>query len=46
VRFLNWTTNQNFGMMGLVLAWVLYDKIFAAIFSLALALLYPGSHWG
>ena len=46
VRFLDWTNNQNFGMLGIVLAWVLYDKIFGAIFGLALALLYPGSHWG
>jgi len=46
LRFLDFTNNQNFGMMGIVLAWVLYDRIFGAIFSIALALLYPGSHWG
>ncbi len=46
LRFLDWTNNQNFGMMGIVLAWVLYDRVFGAIFSLALALLYPGSRWG
>ncbi len=45
-RFLEWTSNQNFGMMGIVLAWVLYDRIFGVVFRLALALLYPGSSWG
>jgi Zn-dependent protease len=46
LRFLNWTNNQNFGLIGIVLAWVVYDRIFAGIFRLALALLYPGSRWG
>jgi Zn-dependent protease len=46
LRFLDWTNSQNFGMMGIILAWVLYDRIFGDIFRLALALLYPGSRWG
>jgi Zn-dependent protease len=46
VRFLDWTHNQGFGMMGLLLAWVVYDKIFSFIFRLSLAALYPGSSWG
>ena len=46
VGFLEWTKNQNFGMLGIVLAWILYDKVFAGIFRLSLALLYPGSRWG
>jgi Zn-dependent protease len=46
VRFLDWTHNQGFGMMGLLLAWVVYDKIFGFIFRLSLAALYPGSSWG
>jgi len=46
VRFLDWTRNQGFGTMGLVLAWVVYDRIFASIFRLSLAVLYPGSRWG
>jgi Zn-dependent protease len=46
LRFLNWTRSQGFGMAGLLLAWVLYDKIFDAIFRTALTVLYPGSHWG
>jgi Zn-dependent protease len=46
LRFLTWTRNQGFGMAGLLLAWVLYDKIFDFIFRVSLAALYPGSHWG
>lgn len=45
-RFLEWTRAQGLGMAGLVLAWVLFDKIFDFIFRWALAVLYPGSHWG
>src|ERR1700691_506780 len=45
-RFLNFTRNQGFGMAGLLLAWVLYDKVFDFIFRYGLAMLYPGSHWG
>jgi Zn-dependent protease len=45
VKFLNWT-RQGLGMIGLLLAWYLYDKIFDLIFRVALAVLYPGSHWG
>src|SRR5215472_97729 len=46
LRFLHWTRSQGFGMAGLLLAWVLYDKIFDVIFRAALAALYPGSNWG
>lgn len=46
LRFLNWTRSQGFGMAGLLLAWVLYDKVFDFIFRAALAALYPGSQWG
>lgn len=45
LRFVEWTHNQLFGMAGILLAWVLYDKIFDVIFRLSLAALYPGSHW-
>jgi Zn-dependent protease len=46
LRFLNWTRTSGFGMAGMLLAWVLYDKIFDFIFRIALSALYPGSHWG
>jgi len=45
-RFLHWTNNQGFGMAGLLLAWVLYDRIFDFIFRMSLAALYPGSFYG
>ena len=46
LRFINWSRSQGFGMIGLVLAWYAYDRIFPFIFRFALAVLYPGSHWG
>jgi Zn-dependent protease len=41
-RFSIWVRTQGFGAAGLLLAWVLYDKIFFSIFRFALAALYPG----
>ncbi|MGA8221557.1 MAG: site-2 protease family protein [Candidatus Acidiferrales bacterium] len=46
LRFLDWMHGQGFGMIGLLLAWVLFDKIFDFIFRFSLLALYPGSHWG
>jgi Zn-dependent protease len=45
-RFLEWTRAQGLGMAGLVLAWLLFDKIFDFIFQWALAALYPSLVWG
>jgi Zn-dependent protease len=45
-RFLDWFRTQGFGMLGLVLAWYLFDRIFSVVFRFALGALYPGSHWG
>jgi Zn-dependent protease len=45
VRFLDWTRSQGFGMIGLLLAWVLFGRIFDFIFRFSLHALYPGSHW-
>jgi Zn-dependent protease len=46
LRFIDWTRSQGFGMLGLVLAWVLYDRIFGYIIGFCLAALYPGTRWG
>ena len=46
LKFVNWSRSQGFGMLGLVLAWYAYDKLFPYIFRFALAALYPGSRWG
>jgi Zn-dependent protease len=45
-RFLDWFRTQGFGMIGLILAWYLFDRIFSVVFRFALGALYPGSHWG
>jgi Zn-dependent protease len=45
-RFQHWIRTQGFGMLGLVLAWYAYDKMFPYIFRFALAALYPGYRWG
>ena len=43
LRFIDWSRSQGFGMLGLVLAWVLYDRIFGYIIRFCLAALYPGT---
>jgi len=37
--------HQGFGFLGLLLAWMLFDKLFEPIYTLALNLLYPGAHY-
>ena len=46
LRFLEWSRTQGFGLIGLLLAWVVYGKLFEHIFRFSLAALYPGSSWG
>jgi Zn-dependent protease len=46
LRFLDWSRTYGLGMVGLLLAWVVYDKLFEHIFRISLAALYPGSSWG
>ncbi len=46
LRFLEWSRTQGFGLLGLVLAWLAYGKLFGHIFRFSLAALYPGSSWG
>ncbi|MDE3108457.1 MAG: site-2 protease family protein [Acidobacteriota bacterium] len=43
-RFLNWSRSQGLGFAGLLLAWVLYDRVFDYIFRFSLSLLYPGAY--
>lgn len=45
LKYLEWS-RRGLGFAGLALAWVLFDKIFPALFALALNLLYPGAHYG
>ena len=46
LKFLDWTQNSGFGFLGLLLAWVLFGKIFGTLFALALNVLYPGARYG
>jgi Zn-dependent protease len=46
LRFLDWSRSNGLGMAGLLLAWIVYDKLFEHIFRISLAALYPGSSWG
>lgn len=46
LRFVAWSRQSGFGILGLLLAWTIFDRIFPFVFQLALAALYPGSSWG
>ena len=46
-RYLEWVReSRNFGLIGLVIAWTLFDRIFEPIFFFALHTLYAGVHNG
>jgi Zn-dependent protease len=45
-RYLDWVRQSGYAMMGLIVAWYAFDRIFDPIFKLALRLLYPGIHYG
>jgi Zn-dependent protease len=45
-RFQYWVRTQGFGMIGLLVAWYAYDRMFPYIFRFALGALYPGYRWG
>jgi Zn-dependent protease len=46
LRFLDWTQNSGFGLMGLLVAWLVYGRMFRYIFIVALNALYPGAGYG
>jgi len=46
LRFLEFIRQPGFQMVGMMAAWLLFDKLFDPIFTLALNLLYPGAHYG
>ena len=46
LRYLDWTRQSGFAMIGLLIAWTAFGKVFNVIFTLALRLLYPGIHYG
>jgi Zn-dependent protease len=46
LRFLDWTQTSGYAMAGLILAWVVYGRLFRYVFPVALNLLYPGASYG
>jgi len=45
VSFLSWS-RQGFGFLGLILAWIVFDRIFPHVFLFALNVLYPSARYG
>ena len=37
---------RGFGMMGIVIAWLVFGRIFGPLFNFVLELIYPGTTWG
>jgi len=46
LKFLDWTRDPTFALVGILTAWVLYGRIFHSIFTAALNALYPGASYG
>lgn len=46
LRFLAFTNDPTFRMVGLVASWVVFGKVFDPIFTFSLNALYPGAHYG
>jgi len=46
LSYLDWLRGGSFGMFGLLIAILLFGKVFAYIFRFALNLLYPGLYYG
>jgi Zn-dependent protease len=44
-QFLEWTQQRNFGFIGLLVAWLAFEKLFNFVFPFALNLLYPGASY-
>jgi Zn-dependent protease len=43
LKFLRFTHNPTFQMVGLVAAWLLFDRAFSPVFGIALNVLYPAA---
>src|ERR1700736_5307569 len=43
--YLDWVHQSGYAMLGLVVAWYAFDRMFDLIFTVALSLLYPGIHY-
>jgi Zn-dependent protease len=46
-RYMDWVHHsRNFALLGLIIAWTLFDRIFQPVFFFALRILYAGAHNG
>jgi Zn-dependent protease len=45
VRFVDWFRTNQFGFLGIILAWYAFGYIFQPVFLIALNLLYPGAQY-
>lgn len=45
LRFMDWSHNSGLGLAGLILAWVVYGRVFHYVFPVALNLLYPEARY-
>jgi len=45
-HYLDWVQRSGYAMLGLIVAWYAFDRIFGAIFMAALSILYPGIRYG
>src|SRR6266436_4091133 len=45
-HYLDWVQQSGYAMLGLIVAWYAFDRIFGVIFTVALRLLYPGIRYG
>jgi hypothetical protein len=46
LRFLEFISQPGFQMAGMILAWLVFGRLFDPIFTMALNLLYPGARYG
>jgi Zn-dependent protease len=46
LRFFAFMHQPMFQMVGMMAAWILFNRLFSPIFTFSLNLLYPGSHYG
>lgn len=46
LRFLDWSQHSGLGLPGLIIAWLLFGRIFRYVFLFALNVLYPGARYG
>jgi hypothetical protein len=46
LKYLDWLSEGSYAFVGLMIAWLVFGKIFSAIFLLAINILYPTAGYG